>query len=197
VYRYRRLTPDQKKDAVKERRLRRMPLHAPPHVTSDTNWYLISAAVYEHKPLFRTDRERQALCEEFRSEFSKAQIHCAAWVILPNHHHHLLQAASRDVIRTAVARVHGRTSKQLNDLRGTRGTRNWCNYSDRAMRNEQHYWTTLNYIHYNPVKHGHCKRMSEWLVSSVHWYAEHKGLEWLGEIWREHPLRDYGKGWDW
>lgn len=48
---------------------------------------------------------------------------------------------------------------------------------------------TLNYIHYNPVKH-------KWAESSVHWYLEHHGREWLRDVWRTYPVRDYGQGWD-
>ena len=36
----------------------------------------------------------------------------------------------------------------------------------------------------------------EWAQSSAHWYVEHLGIEWLRDAWRQHPVRDYGKGWD-
>jgi putative transposase len=36
----------------------------------------------------------------------------------------------------------------------------------------------------------------EWAWSSVHWYLAEYGREWLQDVWRTYPLRDYGKGWD-
>jgi len=53
------------------------------------------------------------------------------------------------------------------------------------------------HIHYNPTKHGYVEKPLDWTCSSVHWYLEHFGIEWLRDSWRQHPIRDYGKGWDW
>ena len=64
------------------------------------------------------------------------------------------------------------------------------------MRNERHYYTTLNYIHYNPTKHNYAKRPLDWNCSSLHCYKEHFGIEWLRDLWRQYPVLDYGKGWD-
>ncbi|MEL6457050.1 MAG: hypothetical protein AAFQ91_02195 [Cyanobacteria bacterium J06621_15] len=72
----------------------------------------------------------------------------------------------------------------------------WCSFSDRAIRSERHYYTTLNYINYNPVKHNWSKSPYDWVESSVHWYLEYYGREWLRNCWVEYPVRQYGKGWD-
>ena len=58
------------------------------------------------------------------------------------------------------------------------------------------HYATLNYIHYNPVKHRWAAAPYDWTESSVHWYREHFGREWLRELWSSYPLRDYGRGWD-
>nr|WP_293099234.1 hypothetical protein [Okeania sp. SIO2F4] len=72
----------------------------------------------------------------------------------------------------------------------------WHSYSDRGIRSERHYYATLNYIHYNPVKHGYVNSPYDWQESSVHWYLKYEGRDWLRSCWIEYPLRDYGKGWD-
>jgi putative transposase len=77
------------------------------------------------------------------------------------------------------------------------GRKIWYRYCDRAIRSQRHYYTTLNYIHYNPVKHDLVKSPYDWLESSVHWYLETYGREWLRETWVRYPVRDYGKGWNW
>ena len=64
------------------------------------------------------------------------------------------------------------------------------------MRSERHYFTTLNYIHNNPVKHGYVDKWGDWAYSSFHWYLENKGRDWLIELWREYPVLNYGDKWD-
>jgi len=54
----------------------------------------------------------------------------------------------------------------------------------------------INYIHYNPVRHGYSKRMDEWEWSSFSWYWEEKGRDWLVEIWKKYPIKGYGDKWD-
>lgn len=73
----------------------------------------------------------------------------------------------------------------------------WYRYSDRQIRSQAHYYASLNYIHINPVKHGYVEKPLNWPCSSVHWYLEHFGIEWLRETWKKHPVGDYGRGWDW
>jgi putative transposase len=41
---------------------------------------------------------------------------------------------------------------------------------EHAIRHEQDYEKHLNYIHYNPVKHGYVKSPTDWKFSSIHQY---------------------------
>ena len=92
--------------------------------------------------------------------------------------------------------AHGATSRQWNLEDETPGRKVWYRYADRAIRSERHYYTTLNYVHYNPVKHDCVGSPYEWKESSVHWYLEHHSREWLRDLWTEYPIRNYGRGWD-
>jgi putative transposase len=92
--------------------------------------------------------------------------------------------------------VHGPAARHWNLEDDTLGRKVWYRFADRAIRSERHYYTTLNYIHYNPVKHGWAKSPYDWGESSVHWYLEHYGRECLRDLWTRYPVRDYGRGWD-
>ncbi|WPF88905.1 hypothetical protein WEU38_01135 [Cyanobacterium aponinum AL20118] len=46
------------------------------------------------------------------------------------------------------------------------------------------------------MKHNYVNSPYDWLESSVHWYLEEKGREWLRDSWVKYPVRDCGKGWD-
>jgi putative transposase len=41
---------------------------------------------------------------------------------------------------------------------------------EHLIRNEEDYQKHVNYIHYNPVKHGYVKNPSDWQYSSIHQY---------------------------
>jgi putative transposase len=65
------------------------------------------------------------------------------------------------------------------------------------MRTERHMWTTLTYLHMNPVRHGYVDLPWQWPWSSVHPYRSEYGDAWLAELAERHALAEYGKGWDW
>jgi hypothetical protein len=55
----------------------------------------------------------------------------------------------------------------------------------------------LNYIHYNPVKHGYVENAFDWQWSSLGLYYEEHGRDWLREKWETYlPEKGFGKGWD-
>jgi len=64
----------------------------------------------------------------------------------------------------------------------------WYRYSDRTIRSHGHYNTTLNYLHCDPVKHGWVQSPYDWVESSVHWYLQEFGREWLRDLWASTPF---------
>lgn len=196
MYEYRKLTPEQRKVLVDERLTKGDPPHQPPHPMREDNLYLLTAACYEHHHHMHTPERRQAVLDLLHEHFSKHGMKIHAWVVLTNHYHVLVHVTEFKALGDIFRRVHGRTSHTWNKEDDARGRKVWFRYSDRAMRSERHYYTTLNYIHYNPVKHGLVESPYDWAWSSVHWYLEHRGREWLRDSWQSYPLRDYGKSWD-
>lgn len=196
MYEYRRLTPEERAALLEERRERGYPPHSPPHPVRDQPFYLITGACYEHARHMRTQSRRQQLLDALFQILVTNGIEIRAWAVLPSHYHLLLQLPGLDGLGSLLRLVHGPTSHQWNGEDGTRGRRVWYRFSDRAIRSERHYYTTLNYIHYNPVRHRWSSSPYAWAESSVHWYLETMGHEWLRDLWTRYPLRDYGRGWD-
>lgn len=60
------------------------------------------------------------------------------------------------------------SSRQIKRERGIWQRRFW----EHLIRDEQDYVRHLDYIHYNPVKHGYVKSPSKWLHSSIHRYID-------------------------
>ena len=197
MYNYRKQTPQQKAEILYQRQANSFPLHEPPHFRLAKGWFLITAATYEHKQYFHTEAEQAWLFAELQKELQIVNIRISGWVVLPNHYHLLVKCQPLSIISRPLRKVHARTARELNRRDGLIGRKIWHLFSNRQIRNERHYYTTLNYIHYNPTKHDYVRKPSNWTCSSVHWYEKHFGIEWLRELWQTYPIRDYGKGWDW
>ncbi|HEV2969389.1 MAG TPA: hypothetical protein VGY55_05305 [Pirellulales bacterium] len=111
MYRWRRMTPVQREQALACRKQQRLPLHSPPHYASDTSFYLITAACYEHRAVIGHSSERMADFEASLLEVVRQKCQAVhAWTILPNHYHALVQALDVEALLSALGRLHGRTS---------------------------------------------------------------------------------------
>ena len=53
-------------------------------------------------------------------------------------------------------------------------------YREHNLRDEADLQRHIDYVHYNPVKHGHARRPTDWRHSSVHRYVRHG---WLPAGW--------------
>jgi putative transposase len=90
-----------------------------------------------------------------------------AWVILPEHLHWLLQPKENDYsdIVSAFKRGAGAELKRIGVL--ARGGKMWQHrFWEETIRNDQHYARCVEYIHYNPVKHGLVSSPGAWRYSS-------------------------------
>jgi putative transposase len=196
MYKYRTLTPDEQQKLVQERHTKGHPPHQPPHFIESGKTYLLTAACYEHKPLLKTGHRRQQLVAKILDMAPEFSLTIYAWVVLNNHYHLLAQIGEAHQIRKFFQQLHGGLSFEWNREENCRGRQVWYRYGDRNIENERHYYTAINYIHYNPVKHGLVSSPYEHEESSVHWYVANFGREWLRDLWREYPIREFGVKWD-
>jgi len=107
-----------------------------------------------------------------------------------------VRLAQLEELRAQLGRMYGRTSRQWNLEDDSVGRKVWFNCIERFIRNERHYWATINYIHHNPVKHGFVEKWDLWPFSSVAQYLDEIGRDKAIEIWKAYPVLDYGKEWD-
>ena len=196
MYDWRRMTIEERQRTLEERRQRGYPLHSPPHIETARNYRLISAACYEPKHLLNSAERLLWVEGEVLKAVREVNAPCYAWCVLPNHYHLLLQVRDIKKVTWRLGRMHGRTSRAMNLKDEAVGRQVWYRAPDRIMRSEAHFYTTINYIHHNPVKHGFAAKWQDWPFSSVHWYLENKGREWLLEMWKNYPLLGYGDKWD-
>jgi putative transposase len=198
MYDYRRMSPEERSRVMQYRRLRKLPLHSPPHwAMGFTSQYLITASCFEHEPIVGkrscrlTDCEEQVLgaCQQYATKIY-------AWCVLPNHYHILLGTRHIRSLCKELGRFHGRSSFRWNGEDCSRGRKVWFRCFDREIRSEGHFWATLNYIHHNPVHHGYVEKWQNWIWSSSKQFVDRVGRERAKQIWKDYPILDYGKGWD-
>ena len=196
MYTYRKLSPEIRTRWEKERKVMKVPWHAPAHFGGQYKAYLVTAACFEHLSYM----EAPARMTEWQAKLidlvmNSTQSEKLAWVILPNHYHLLLKTDIA-IFGAELGRLHNGVSTQWNREDDAKGRQVWYRFSDRAIRSERHFHAAINYIHANPVKHGWVKDAKLWLWSSLANYTKQHGLDVLRRWWRDYPVDQMGDGWD-
>ena len=147
------------------------------------------------------DRQRHTLVEHvdalrdaFRRTLADHPVRVDAIVVLPDHLHCLWQLPPGDAAYPSRWRsIKARFAEQVaNDVspsasrlrKGERGV--WQRrYWEHRIRDDADYARHLDYIHYNPVKHGHVAMARDWPYSSFRrWVA--RGM--YAEDWGAAPV---------
>ena len=197
-YLWRQLTSKQRVELLAWRKDRGHPWHSPPHRPNFGHLrFLISAACYEHHHHIGHDPARMdSFSRDLLAVFATHTSQTFAWCVLPNHYNALVEVPDVKALLHELGQLHGRTSHAWNGQENARGRKVFFRAVERAMRSDRHFWATLNYVHHNPVRHGYVERWTDWRWSSAAEYLAQTGVEEARRIWQEHPLRDYGDGWD-
>ena len=122
----------------------------------------------------------EALRSAFRSVREKHPFHMDAVVILPDHLHCVWSLPDGDadystrwgLIKAKFSRSlqHGERRSASRIKRGERGI--WQRrFWEHCIRDEEDYANHVDYIHWNPVKHGYVQRVADWPHSSFHQYV--------------------------
>jgi putative transposase len=196
-YEYRSMTPDEREAVMRERGERGYPWHAPPHPFRGPAQYLLTAANFEHNQIMASAGRRTEFETRLLQVMGAVGADLHGWVILANHYHALAGLRSLDLASAALKQLHGTTSRDWNMADGQTGRRRvWFKFSDRVIRGDAAFYQALNYVHFNPVKHGYVMDTYEWPSSSVHGYLAGHGRDWLRGAWKACPPGDFGRGWD-
>jgi putative transposase len=198
MYLWRKLSQKQRAEALEYRRIQRFPKHSPPHFDfAGSGSYLITAACYEHKHIIGVSPRRMTECEI--AVLTACEKHCSdiyGWCILPNHYHLLVRTAVIKLLRSELGLFHGRSSFAWNGEDDLRGRQVWHNCFERKITSAGHYYAALNYVLNNAVHHGYAEKWQDWTWSNANSYLEDVGTDEAERVWREYPVKDFGKKWD-
>ena len=138
--------------------------------------YFFTAAL-AHRRLGLLVEHIDALRAAFRSASAQHPFSIDAIVVLPDHLHAIWTLRDGDddfplrwrLIKASFSRLLP-SGEVLSSSRLSKGERGiWQRrYWEHALRDENDFARYADYIHFNPVKHGHVRRVKDWQPSSFH-----------------------------
>ena len=142
--------------------------------------YFFTVVTEKRRTIFAHADNVNRLRAAFKTVMKKRPFVIDAAVVLPDHLHFIWTIPEHDcdystrwrLIKTAFTKQFpdkffvqnaNRNRKKQQDIWQHRG---W----EHCLRDEQDFQQHIDYIHYNPVKHGLVKRASDWQYSNIHSY---------------------------
>ncbi len=164
--------------------------------TPGATWFF-TVATYKRQRILCDEPVRVALRTAIAQTRANWPFVIDAWVLLPDHIHCIWTLPPDDAdFATRWNLVKRRTSGALKDSYFSDGLMNPSKSSRRELtfwqrrfwehqiRDERDYETHVDYIHYNPVKHGLVTRVKDWPYSTFHRHVQNDiyAADWGGGI---------------
>ncbi|MDQ3261240.1 MAG: transposase [Pseudomonadota bacterium] len=146
--------------------------------------YFFTVNTHSRQPWLVNEDVRQALREAIELTRARYNFEIDAWVLLPDHLHCIWTLPPDDAdfsIRWALIKQHVSNAcalryvdpKKFNASQRKRGESGFCQrrFWEHLIRDEIDYERHVDYIHWNPVKHGYIDRCIDWPYSTFHRFA--------------------------
>ena len=132
--------------------------------------YFITNVTYQRQPLLADNAD--LLWKAIEAVGLRCGFELIAWVIMPDHLH-LVIDPGRMPISTVMQKIKMSFAAKYRNRYDLRSGRVWQNrFWDHVIRNQDDMNRHIEYIHYNPVKHGKVGRPLDWAYSSFGAYME-------------------------
>jgi putative transposase len=143
--------------------------HNPPHLFRSNAKYFVTGSTYLKKHFLVSEKSKTRLLDSIKQSCEKYGWVLEDWVILDNHYHLMLNAPDRvDTLGAMFKEIHKFTAMWLkeNFTELKEEKKIFYNYWDSCITFEKSYFTRLNYIYYNPVRHGYIEEAGDYLGGS-------------------------------
>ena len=126
--------------------------------------------------LLLKDKRVAGMVQNSLLKFDGLRYRLFAWVVMPNHVHSLMTRFEEFELKDLLHSLKSYTAHEANKILQREGKFWIDDYFDRYIRNEKHFYKTVEYIENNPVKAGLCAEPSDWPFSSA-WFRKFKEQE--------------------
>ena len=142
--------------------------------------YFFTVKTFERRPVLTHEHYRVALREAITEVRGRLPFDSLAWVLLPDHIHTIWKLPEGDVdyslrwslIKQHVTRKYAERTQEVLVSRSRQKRREGTIWQRRfwehLIRDDRDFRRHIDYIHYNPVKHGHVSKVVDWPYSTFH-----------------------------
>lgn len=147
--------------------------------------FFFTVVTYRRRPILCEEPVRLALREAIKEIQSKRPFTIEAWVLLPDHLHCLWTLPPDDadfsrrwgmikrLVSIRCGEAYGCDGLLTASKRKHRESTIWQRrYWEHEIRDKTDFARHLDYIHYNPTRHGLCERPGQWPYSTLHRYIK-------------------------
>lgn len=149
----------------------------PPHLFRPKGKYFITGSTYRRKCHLVSEETKNATLEYLFKSFNNFGWSIEDWVLLDNHYHILVEAPEQaDTLSKAINHFHKFSALWIKKYQGIQndGHKIWYNYYDTCITYERSYFARINYIWFNPVKHGYVLDPEDWKFGSYYFRSRNK-----------------------
>lgn len=132
--------------------------------------YFLTHVTHKRMPILTENAD--LLNSAINEVIAETPFEIIAFVIMPDHFHIIIDPKKSDV-SSLFKRIKLKFSSNLRKIKNMKSGRIWQNrFWDHQIRNQEDLNTHIDYIHYNPVKHGLVKNPFVYKHSSLIEYHE-------------------------
>ena len=145
--------------------------HNPPHLFISNAKYFITASTLGKYRYLKSDAAKCAAYDYLTKSLDYFNWELEDWVILDNHIHIMVNAPEESAtLSELMNNFHRFTANWLSkhNIRKVK-EKYFHNYWDTCITFEKSYFTRLNYIWFNPVKHGYVDSPEKWKFGSYYY----------------------------
>lgn len=132
--------------------------------------YFVTSVTHERQQILVDNSDLfWAAIEKVKNDIS---FELTAWMIMPDHFHFVIDPLESD-LSSIIKRIKLSFAYKYRNSKGLYRGKVWqSRFWDHIIRDENDLNRHLDYIHYNPVKHGLASNPFEWEHSSIHAYLK-------------------------
>lgn len=135
-------------------------------------WVFLTLVLANRQPRFRSVADKKIVLDSLRRTKARHGFRHLAHVILDDHLHWMLVANKGQAIPEIVSCLKRCVAFSRRDRRLPWRSLWQHRYYDHVLRDDRDLWLHLDYLHYNPVKHGYVAMACQYRWSSFHAWVE-------------------------
>ncbi|MCD6216872.1 transposase [bacterium] len=140
---------------------------------SNDSVFFLTFNTFNRKKWLSSPELQELAKQEMQHSADKFDVNFRAWVILPDHFHWLIKPSKSDYSKMiAFFKREVNIELKRKGIIGS-GVKIWQpRFWEHTVRSDEDLKNCVEYIHFNPVKHGYVKSTHEWEYSSFHKYVQ-------------------------